>query len=163
MDWDAIGAIGEVVAAIGVIVSLVYLAAQIKQNTRASRASTIQQWAVTSSTEKQSVIGDAEFAKLLVAGGSDTANFNEAEKVQFRLYWLQVFNTFEFLFLQRHLGTIDQVFFEDKLPAYRALLALPGVRAFWDDNAALNFDRRFRAFVEQEILEVRGESRDPQS
>lgn len=34
MNWDAIGAIGEVVGAAAVIVTLVYLAIQIRQNTR---------------------------------------------------------------------------------------------------------------------------------
>ena len=33
MNWGAIGAIGEVIGAAGVILTLVYLAYQIKQNT----------------------------------------------------------------------------------------------------------------------------------
>ncbi len=36
MNWDAIGAIAELLGAIGVIASLVYLARQMSQNTRAS-------------------------------------------------------------------------------------------------------------------------------
>jgi hypothetical protein len=50
MNWDAIGAIAELLGAIGVIASLVYLATQIRQsreqmsqNTRALRAATYQQ------------------------------------------------------------------------------------------------------------------------
>ena len=35
VDWEALGSIAELVAAIGVIVSLVYLALQIRQNTKA--------------------------------------------------------------------------------------------------------------------------------
>ncbi len=34
MNWDAIGAVGEIVGAAGVILSLVYLAAQIRHNTK---------------------------------------------------------------------------------------------------------------------------------
>jgi len=34
MDWEAIGALGEVIGAVAVILTLVYLAIQIKQNTR---------------------------------------------------------------------------------------------------------------------------------
>jgi len=33
MNWDALGAVGEVVGALGVILTLIYLAAQIRQNT----------------------------------------------------------------------------------------------------------------------------------
>ena len=42
MDWNAVGAIGEVGGAIGVIVTLIYLAGQLRQNTRAMRSSTYQ-------------------------------------------------------------------------------------------------------------------------
>ena len=37
MNWEAIGAVGEILGAIGVIATLGYLAAQIRQNTRSSR------------------------------------------------------------------------------------------------------------------------------
>ncbi len=42
MNWDAIGAIAELLGAIGVIASLVYLATQIRQNTRSVRSATYQ-------------------------------------------------------------------------------------------------------------------------
>ena len=38
MNWDAIGAIAERLGAIGVVVSLLYLATQIRQNTKSVRA-----------------------------------------------------------------------------------------------------------------------------
>lgn len=39
MNWEAIGAIGEVVAAAAVIFTLIYLAVQIRQNTATIRIS----------------------------------------------------------------------------------------------------------------------------
>jgi len=38
MNWDAIGALAEAVGAVGVIGSIVYLAVQIRENTRGMRA-----------------------------------------------------------------------------------------------------------------------------
>ena len=40
MNWEAIGAVGEILGAIGVIVTLGYLASQIRQNSKLLRAST---------------------------------------------------------------------------------------------------------------------------
>ena len=37
MNWEAIGAVGEILGAIGVIVTLGYLAVQIRQNTASNR------------------------------------------------------------------------------------------------------------------------------
>ena len=41
MNWDAIGAIGEVVGALAVVLSLIYLATQIRAGTRAARSQNI--------------------------------------------------------------------------------------------------------------------------
>lgn len=42
MNWDAIGAVGEIVGALAVVLTLGYLAAQIKQNTQSNRNTAIQ-------------------------------------------------------------------------------------------------------------------------
>ena len=42
MNWDAIGALGEVVGALVVIISVTYLAIQVRQNTVASRAEALR-------------------------------------------------------------------------------------------------------------------------
>ena len=61
MNWEALGAIGELVGAVAVIVTLVYLAAQIRQNNRSLTGATLnaitehQQYELRWSTE----IGDA--------------------------------------------------------------------------------------------------------
>ena len=47
MNWDAVGAIAESIGALGVISSLIYLAVQVRQNTRQGRLSRFQE---TSST-----------------------------------------------------------------------------------------------------------------
>ena len=41
MNWEAIAAVGELAGAAGVIATLLYLSVQIRQNTRATRAATL--------------------------------------------------------------------------------------------------------------------------
>src|SRR5205085_4112396 len=68
MNWDAIVAISQLVAAVGVILSLVFVGLQIKQNTRAlQRAehnSTMEQWTVI----RQAIAQNREIAELMTAG-----------------------------------------------------------------------------------------------
>jgi hypothetical protein len=40
MNWDAIGAMGEILGALAVLVTLIYLAVQIRQNTSAVATAT---------------------------------------------------------------------------------------------------------------------------
>jgi len=42
VDWNAIGAIGEIVGAIAVVVTLIYLAGEVRQATRATQAANFQ-------------------------------------------------------------------------------------------------------------------------
>src|SRR3954466_4874972 len=68
MHWDAIVALSQLVAAVGVILSLLFVGLQIKQNTRAlQRAehnSTMEQWAVV----RQAVAQNRDVAGLMTAG-----------------------------------------------------------------------------------------------
>ena len=43
MNWDAIGAIGEIVGAIAVVITLLYLAHQTRINTKAVKTSTFNE------------------------------------------------------------------------------------------------------------------------
>ena len=42
MNWEAIGAIGEVIGALAVVASLIYLASQIRQNNKLARNDSLQ-------------------------------------------------------------------------------------------------------------------------
>ena len=69
MNWEAIGAIGETAGAVGVIVTLIYLAIQVRQNTRSSRLASFQ-----SSTE------------LLNAVSNAIANNDDLAEISTRIY-----------------------------------------------------------------------------
>ena len=57
MNWEAIGAIGEVAGAVAVFASLVYLALQIRQNTRAIRGSAEREMVSLQQSALQPVAG----------------------------------------------------------------------------------------------------------
>lgn len=61
LNWDAVGATAELVAALGVIVSLLYLATQIRQNTASVRASTYQDFIRESADTTRLAFMDQEF------------------------------------------------------------------------------------------------------
>jgi hypothetical protein len=42
MNWDAVGALAEIIGALGVLVTLIYLATQIRDNTRSLQAASLQ-------------------------------------------------------------------------------------------------------------------------
>ena len=68
MNWDAIVAISQLVAAVGVILSMVFVGLQIKQNTRALQRtehnSTMEQWTVI----RQAIAQNRDIAELMTSG-----------------------------------------------------------------------------------------------
>jgi len=68
MNGEAIVALSQIVAAVGVILSLVFVGLQIKQNTRALQRtehnSTMEQWTVI----RQAIAQNRDIAELMTAG-----------------------------------------------------------------------------------------------
>ena len=65
VDWDAIGAIGEVIAAAGVIFSLVYLATQIRSSSKQANADAIYNLQKGQSDVMEAFTSNSDLAKLL--------------------------------------------------------------------------------------------------
>ena len=62
VNWEAVSAIGQVLGALAVVVSLIYLAAQVRQNTRVVRAATFQSVVETSLTFSTAIGAEGERA-----------------------------------------------------------------------------------------------------
>ena len=93
MNWEAIGAIGEVAGAFGVIATLVYLAFQIRQNTKqltlneqASRVAVANASATAFRVERRSAYESAEVADLWLRGMNDPDDLSENDYYRFRLF-----------------------------------------------------------------------------
>ena len=65
MNWDAIGAVGEILGAIAVVVTLVYLARQLRENTASNRVTS--SWAMTASFNSmhEMVASNPQFAEAV--------------------------------------------------------------------------------------------------
>lgn len=73
MNWEAISSVAEIIGATGVIVSLIYLASQVKQNTKASQASTRQALADGAQRLAVDIVECDDMARIMM----DALNGNE--------------------------------------------------------------------------------------
>ena len=66
MNWEAISAIADIIGVIAIVVSLIYVSIQIRQNTKVARAATRQ--AIADSTESlgNDLLNSAEMAEIFV-------------------------------------------------------------------------------------------------
>ena len=131
MNWEALWAIGEIVGAIAVVLTLGYLAAQIRQNTKTVRTSTYQAVLDYSSGFNELVLSNPHIWRIWKVGRLDPAQLTDEERSQFRLLVGQLFNIYETMLLQYQRGTLDQEYWDARLVGLRHLLSQPGLRTHW--------------------------------
>lgn len=146
MNWDAMGAIGEVLSAIAVLVTLVYLGIQIRQNTEAMKVAamgTLHDLHVV--TEKN----EPYITSLLKLQRNE--QLTQEEKIIAVERFYTIVRAFERLWLQLQMGAVAQEQFDLQIDLLRWAMALPQPRRMWAAIAP-DFSPGFREVVENEVL-----------
>ena len=94
LNWDAIGAVGEILGAVGVIVTLGYLAHQIRQNTNATRSQSVQSLAESGATMNAMIVEKPDVAQMFLTGMSDYRSLSTEDRLRFTFLisqWLLAF------------------------------------------------------------------------
>ncbi len=93
MAWDAIGAIGEVASAIAVVVTLVFLAREMRVNTRAIAGSSTREIWLTFSNWNREIARDPELKRIAMKSMQpQVADYSNDEWQEFMTYALAFFS-----------------------------------------------------------------------
>ena len=127
-----LAAIAQLAAAIGVIPSLIYLAAQIREQTKERRRAAVNvligQW----SALLKSMIDSSEFADIYLRGLQNFDELLPAERVRFGAFLVTSFKTFEGMFHYKLDGTLDLSLWEVIERTMTDLVSYPGTQAWWE-------------------------------
>ncbi len=146
-NWEAIGAIAELLGALGVVVTLIYLAIQIRQNTISTRTSSYQA-AVAAGTEWSRGVGlDADASRIISSGSIDLLSLPAEEQARFGMLMSSLFRNFENIFYQHKQGALDDVVWSGWSWRMRSTFAVPGVRVWWQDNRS-GYAEDFATYLE---------------
>ena len=146
MNWDAIGAVGEVVGAAAVVVSIVYLAVQIRQNTNSTKSAVESEIALTLANAAFEG-ADGPIPEIMFRGLGDFDKLNDEEKARFVFYVLGWFRVWQLAYDQRNAGNLSDDSWESLTHFIASAYASPGVRRIWEVRGA-TFKKGFRDFVE---------------
>jgi hypothetical protein len=160
VNWDAIGAVAELLAAVGFIVSLIYLAKQISmtnenvvQNTTAlfnqgEHASLNGVVAIN-----LSIVESRSVAELMLQAYSDHDSLDAVDRFRFGRLLFTQFESHQTFFLQnsRNSGGKDQwATWEYYARAFDDLLKVPCVAKWWVASRS-NFDSGFIAYIDNKL------------
>ena len=152
MNWEAIGALGEIVGALGVILTLAYLAVQVRQNTEEMRSGQTQDLIEANSEANYFMASDEKLAELMQIGMVEPSELSATDQFRFNVFWFAAYNRFDFAYHQFIRGRLDPELWEKmdyEIPLY---LNLPGSRAWWERDKP-RFSKKFVAYVEKRLSE----------
>jgi len=152
MNLDAIGNIGEAVGALAVVVSLVYLAIQMRLNTASVRSATHQSIVATSATTNAVIAQNKELARIFRVGCDELNQLDDDERVQFSFLVSQFIDIFENLYLHHRHGSLDDDFWRPREEAYLDLFRTPGFAHCWNERSQ-HYATSFQEFVNERLAD----------
>ena len=153
MSLETIYYVGQTVAVVAILVSLVFVGVQIRQNTKATRAASHH--AITDSFNAiNSIIGTIpEAARIWRLGLECLANLNVDEQMSFAFVSLAYMRIFETLYYQKHIGMMEAQLFEAERRSIAWIAQNAGFRDWWKSNE-ISLSDEYRAYVDEIILEA---------
>jgi hypothetical protein len=136
LSWQDLGSLGELVSA--VVISLVYLVFQIRQNTgqinqntKAVRAAAIDSSVGHIMNVRQAIFESEAVAHIFHAGGSDPSSLSEEELVRYRLMTHNVIWSIWNIFSQSRYAELPTEIWTSQIPLLARLLSSAGGEWFW--------------------------------
>ena len=150
MNWDAVGALGQVVGAFAVVLTLVYLAAQVRQNTRGMRRVATAEATAAFREWGQHIIADTSMRQVYIKGLRGLENLSEDEKA---LFWGIIFNVFkiaEQLHFQHFSGAMDTGVWTGWEYVLRGILTTSGCQQYYQERRR-SFSPRFQKWMDNQF------------
>lgn len=148
MNWQAVSALSEIISAIAVIVTLIYLAIQIRESAKASRSTAVTDATSAVQAWYQELGSNPEAAKLFLKGMSQPDALSNEDQFQFLMLVHSVFLGFQRSYFLSQAGTLDVALRDSIGTAMRSVNHLPGMRMYWRQRKAY-FQPEFVAWAEE--------------
>jgi len=151
---EALGNIGDFLGGIGVVVTLVYLAMQIRKNTDPVRSASLDSVSLAHSAFLDRLASDPDLTRIWFNGHSGRAEFTETDEQQFLNLLMSSARRWESAFLQSKVGTLDFESYAGIFAEYTFVFSSPGAQRYWKRIRGV-FVAEFVEFAENAIKEMR--------
>ena len=158
MNWEAAGAVGEIIGAVAVIATLAYLARQMSHSVDLARASQNRDLMESYESYYELILANPGVAELLAELEDSAVELSAADNVRVRHLAYRIANIYasiQLSFSNGQLSSQEFSMYKQDLP--NVLDHYPGLRPY-----ILNILERYPAFREFEIYSVLNAQFDPQ-
>ena len=146
MNWDAISAVGEVVGAVAVIATLLFVARDIRQNSKSLAMSALRDTTAQWNQWSDMIASSSDLADIVAKGNKSYADLSESEKLRYGAYVQSFFDNVESF---REL-VIDYRAEKDLtvlISIVSRRVNIPGFSAWWLENTS-DYSAEFLTWIE---------------
>ena len=147
MNWDALGAFGEIIGAFAVVVSLAYLATQIKTQNREARVASVHD---ISEAFRLGITSfqDAQRADVYINALSNFDLLSDSERLQFISMVQGLLRVWEEAFFQFAEDRLDNRVWDPMVAQYSDWMSSSGFQRVWEIRKH-TYNPDFRKFVDE--------------
>jgi hypothetical protein len=132
MNWEMLAAIGQLAAVFVGIPSLIYLAVQIREQTKERRQSAVHALTVQWGDLTESLHDNAETASIFLRGMRSFTDLDAVSKLRFSAFFNRLINIFEGMFFSHRQGILTGSSWRAVERTMNDLIAYPGVQQWWE-------------------------------
>jgi hypothetical protein len=157
MNWDAVGAIGEIVGATAVVASLLYLAVQTRANAKALRANAIWNSETVFGAVNYSHGANPEWAHLIsrsVSPDVTMSDLSPTEQSQIQFTFRGALQYFQAQWSLWNEGLVPDELWERRRKGLRQMIEAPVMREIWNEEVRQHtIPDEFKVAIESTALE----------
>ena len=153
MNWQIISTIAEMIGALGVIASLIYLASQIRQSTKVARAEITKDLYLASRTAIMELAANDELAKIW----TDIRQFESIDIARRYAFYQSFFRLYELQFNLANKDLLDDSIARSYTLIIRMFTKTNYFADYWA-KARVEFNEEFSAYVDEQSALVNNKS-----
>lgn len=155
MSWEALATISEIISAVAVVISLVYLAHEIRTSNEGVRQSAMQEMLESLNDLIGETSTDGQFAEIWIRGLAADESLSAVELVRFRSWLVRLFHVYARLEELKLTVKTDSWVDSATTKVRQELVGSPGVKQWWAQRQEM-FPQPFRNMIEKEMASSPG-------
>ena len=152
MNWEMVGAIAEMLAALGVIASLLYLASQLKSNAVASAVDAKLATTRFMTEFNGDLIKDPALYELWEKGSRNPSSLTREECARFSNLNLNSFWYLSAGHYQLRMGRLDSEDFHEMESIMEFWISRDGVKEWWLKHGRKRYNKYFVKYLEERYV-----------
>jgi hypothetical protein len=144
-----LGNLGEFFGAIAVVVTLIFLTLQVRQNTRQIRRAEMNAASTQFSVPRMAIVNDRNLAELMTKATHSPDEIDQVDQLQLDMWLGEQMNAMFHAWDRSHSGSFEKEFWETTTrPGLAQILTVAAASKWWDQNRH-GFMTEFRAEVDR--------------